>query len=344
MLRKLLKHTLKYILTKDLYRRIYPYCRYILDIYGNFILKPRLKHKFYAQYDIHSYEPRIGIHAVFIAKENILFLDEWIRYHKNIGVEYFFLYDNSKVEVMKESFITAGAHLNKTTKRGIPYDYIVQMSDEEIQEELERIQREIPNVYVIPWRPKDENGLIYFAQDICQSLAAKKHQDLVDWMAFIDMDEYIVPQYSLKQLCINMVSNGYIGCAFYEQAMDNRYKHLDKNVCEINYQCTRHLSTAKYWPSGKVLCYLPWTVTVTNHTFRPYAPRQNFAKDVIYYRHYKCNHHIDVMKKIIPLDFQASRSIDWKLKRVVPNWQVLLNKIEDKRNYNEIQSVIESLN
>ena len=37
----------------------------------------------------------VGIHTVFIAKENILFLKEWILYHKYMGIEHFFLYDNS---------------------------------------------------------------------------------------------------------------------------------------------------------------------------------------------------------------------------------------------------------
>ena len=43
-----------------------------------------------------KYEPKIGMHTVFVAKENILFLEEWIKYHKDLGVDYFFLYDNSK--------------------------------------------------------------------------------------------------------------------------------------------------------------------------------------------------------------------------------------------------------
>jgi hypothetical protein len=41
---------------------------------------------------------KIAIHSVFIVKENILFLEEWIDYHIQIGVDAFYLYDNSKVE------------------------------------------------------------------------------------------------------------------------------------------------------------------------------------------------------------------------------------------------------
>jgi hypothetical protein len=38
-----------------------------------------------------------AIHSVFIIKENILFLEEWIDYHIQLGFNKFYLYDNSKV-------------------------------------------------------------------------------------------------------------------------------------------------------------------------------------------------------------------------------------------------------
>ena len=40
---------------------------------------------------------QIAIHTVFILKENILFLEEWIKYHILLGFNKFYLYDNSKV-------------------------------------------------------------------------------------------------------------------------------------------------------------------------------------------------------------------------------------------------------
>ena len=38
---------------------------------------------------------QIAIHTVFILKENILFLEEWINYHILLGFNKFYLYDNS---------------------------------------------------------------------------------------------------------------------------------------------------------------------------------------------------------------------------------------------------------
>ena len=50
---------------------------------------------------------KIAIHSVFILKENIYFLEEWIDYHMNLGFNKFYLYDNSKVQK------TGGCHNNR---------------------------------------------------------------------------------------------------------------------------------------------------------------------------------------------------------------------------------------
>ena len=49
---------------------------------------------------------QIAIHSVFILKENILFLEEWIKYHILLGFNKFYLYDNSKVTK------SGGCHIN----------------------------------------------------------------------------------------------------------------------------------------------------------------------------------------------------------------------------------------
>ena len=42
-----------------------------------------------------------AVHAVFISKENIVFMEEWIDYHIQLGFNRFYLYDNSKVTKKK---------------------------------------------------------------------------------------------------------------------------------------------------------------------------------------------------------------------------------------------------
>ena len=66
------------------------------------------------------------------------------------------------------------------------------MSPEEVQDVLDEIEREIPGVRIVKWRPRDEDGKIMYAQIQAQNDALERYGETVDWMAFMDMDEYLV--------------------------------------------------------------------------------------------------------------------------------------------------------
>ena len=85
---------------------------------------------------------RVGIHTVFIGKENILFLKEWVLYHKYMGVEHFFLYDNSgELRILARTPWRPLFERNRMNKYGIPYDDIVALSEAEIADVLDHIRR-----------------------------------------------------------------------------------------------------------------------------------------------------------------------------------------------------------
>ena len=140
-------------------------------------------------------EKKYAIHTVFIAKENILFLEQWIDYHMLLGFNLFFLYDNSKVQKtggehnLKNQFIA-----NKINKYKINYDEIVKLTDNEIQIKLQKIQEKYKNkVFFIEWSPKNKEGIVLHEQRKAHfSCLQLLKQNNIDWCAIIDMDEYIV--------------------------------------------------------------------------------------------------------------------------------------------------------
>ena len=84
---------------------------------------------------------KIAIHSVFIVKENILFLEQWIYYHILLGFNKFYLYDNSKINKVsgfdkKYENVIVG---NKINKYNINYDEIVNLTDEKIDYYMKKI-------------------------------------------------------------------------------------------------------------------------------------------------------------------------------------------------------------
>jgi hypothetical protein len=177
---------------------------------------------------------KCAIQSVFIAKENILFLEEWLDYHIEIGISNFFLYDNSKVEKLA-GFGSKRKHQipQKVNKWGINYDKLVNLTQSQINNILQKIKEKYKDkVTLIEWSPKDKDGKIIFAQakafnDCLQRL---KKTD-IDWCASIDMDEYIVPSKPLN----NYLQDPSILCIKISQFLyESRFNNLNKLVTEID--------------------------------------------------------------------------------------------------------------
>ena len=173
--------------------------------------------------------PRIGIHTVFIAKENILFLKEWILYHKWKGIEHFFLYDNTGSHGLDKN-----SHFQrmKVNGHGIPYGDIVKLSDAEVTNILEHIQREIPDVRIVRWQPTDSEGRIMHAQEKAQNDALKRFGPSVDWMVFMDMDEFLVSTESIPEIARRLEARGYDGGFVHDRVMASRFDHLDRYITD----------------------------------------------------------------------------------------------------------------
>lgn len=92
------------------------------------------------------------------------FLKEWIEYHRSVGVEHFWLYNNNSTDNFKKV-------LNPYIKKGI-----VELMD-------------WPSV-------QEENDFIHFCYVVQPSAfndALNRARGITKWIAFIDSDEFIVP-------------------------------------------------------------------------------------------------------------------------------------------------------
>lgn len=134
---------------------------------------------------------QICLMTVFLPREEIFFIEEWLRYHIAIGINHFYLYNN-----MGSRWLDCGNNLEVTglTKRQQPvYKLLAHKTDEEVQEDLDRILKPfIEKGYVtqVLWQPKDKNGETTFAQHLAFMDYIKNYSSL-GWTGFIDIDEFL---------------------------------------------------------------------------------------------------------------------------------------------------------
>lgn len=103
-----------------------------------------------------------------LAKYDAPYLSEWLRYHKAIGVGHVFLYNNGSTEI---SDVLSGFR-EFTTEIPWTYPYAMYCADTE------------------PFWPANSH---FWTQPAAQVHAALKYGCKFDWMAFNDVDEFLVP-------------------------------------------------------------------------------------------------------------------------------------------------------
>lgn len=95
--------------------------------------------------------------AVAIARDEESFIDEWIIYHLSIGINYIYIYDDSPSGKLAEF-----------------------------------LAPHFPSVVVIPWYGRHQQMEGRNRQTKAYMDAVKHHIEKYEWVAFIDIDEYIV--------------------------------------------------------------------------------------------------------------------------------------------------------
>lgn len=184
----------------------------------------------------------LSIHTVFILRENILFLEEWIIYHISIGFSKFYLYDNSN-SVGNEGSTT---ELNRYK---IDFASITKhISDKKLNEIFYEILTKYRKyVVTIKWEPKDAGGNIIYGQRDSIIDYITKYSDESHWTAFIDMDEFIYSREKLNYY-INVFDDNEIGdITLLQKKFDDRFNNLGKPVTEIM-DCIDGLDTLGWGP------------------------------------------------------------------------------------------------
>lgn len=185
---------------------------------------------------------KLFIHTIFIRRENILFLEEWLEYHILLGVDHFYLYDNSK---------SIGRNGSTPTTNKYKYNFFnitSFLSDKDIEEKFSKIISKFKNfVTLVDWQPRNKENKICYGQKE-SILHYLNCISLIDtWTAFIDIDEFIFSKIPLKNLISILDFNCYSDIILYQKKFDERFNNLDKPVTSIT-KCIEGVDTTKWAP------------------------------------------------------------------------------------------------
>jgi Glycosyltransferase family 92 len=131
-----------------------------------------------------------GVHTVFLPRENLFHLEEWIDHNIQQGAQRLYLYDNTG-----SRWLDCGQNLEVTgrNKYGLDVQRLTaHLSDEDVHRLLLAIVDAYqPHVELVRWAPMVD-GIIQYQQ--CEAVidCVTRFGHEVHWLAHVDMDEFIV--------------------------------------------------------------------------------------------------------------------------------------------------------
>jgi len=156
---------------------------------------------------------KIAITTVFLPRENIYWLEEWIRYHLfHIGIDAIYLYDNTgslKFDNVPFNRNTSIALSGKNLRGENISEITSHLSGADILNTLNALTLKYKGrLHIFPWHPIDEQGVPCFGQRAAYADFIGKYAKEFDWAVLTDMDEFIVNS-DLKERVTYYESLGY---------------------------------------------------------------------------------------------------------------------------------------
>lgn len=228
----------------------------------------------------------LSIQTVFILKENIIFLREWIVYHLNLGFDKIYLYDNT-------GSIGCDDSNNKQNKYNIPFSKLIKLTNEDIDNELNKILTEFKNkVFYKKWQPKNDKGEIIYGQNESIVDYIKNYGKESDYTAFIDIDEFIFSEENIdiKQFIVTKSKDNYTNFELKQKKFYDRYCNINKKVYEIT-NCINNINTSSWSPKRILKNNLLDVNNVTNiHILNTTKGKLYiFDTNILRFNHYNVN-------------------------------------------------------
>eukprot|EP01084_Bolivina_argentea_P026141 48559_1 len=236
-----------------------------------------------------------GIHTQIVLKENILFIPEWIEYHKRLGFTSFVFYENTG------SYRGGNDAVNKY---GIEFDELISANESDINKLQTNIIKSFSDIRIT--FIKDYDNRFKVKSDSIIDYVQHYH-DEVKWTAFIDVDEFIMTKMELESFL--HTHSKYQKFIIGQVKFEDRWCNLEKDVTSIE-NLIFNITTAGWAPKSIIKTNVINVSNIWNiHNIGIYKGNKTLWVNItdIWFNHYNVNKfQIAWMKR-----FYVQNSFQW---------------------------------
>lgn len=222
----------------------------------------------------------LAFHTVFILNENIKWLEEFIIYYINLGVDHFYLYDN-------EGSIGRNGSNKKVNKYGFPANTTSDETDRiEFARILEKYDKYITHVM---WQPKNiSNQIIYGMNDAVRNFIIK-YGKLHEWVCFLDLDEFIFSKSDVKlKDFLSTLDKNVSAVKLTQKKFLDRFLSKHRYITQ-EYGCIDNLKIGTEWAPKNIVRCRDFVTCENIHDIKTRNKTVVVDENILRFNHYNIN-------------------------------------------------------
>lgn len=236
--------------------------------------------------------PQIGLVTLFLPRMEVDHLEEWLTYHRAIGVTHFYLYDNRHLSY--DSVFGQGKS-DRVWHKKPEANYHLELEDFEIDQKIQRIIENAGNgIHYIQWPCGSSKCRDFRSAQLLAANTQLKHLQAskdVEWLGHLDIDELLVPDQSGLMHLLSDTAEDISALKISQKLFESRWKEQQSipyaniaqtfGVLEFNHKIISRVGYVKKWlgphsvqvESGRI-----WNVPHDTLRFHHFRGNQHFGQ------------------------------------------------------------------
>lgn len=221
----------------------------------------------------------LGFHTVFILNENIRWLEEFLIYYINLGVDQFYLYENDGTSGHDGTEIA--------NKYGFPISSTATQEDRNaFNALLAKYGKYITHVL---WQPRNAAGQIIYGQSESVADCIQKYGADTEWIAFLDTDEFIFSEQSVSLPEVLRALDPTISAVkLVQKKFLDRFLTSERLITQ-EYRCINSLTVGTEWAPKNIVRCRDFVSVGNIHNIRVKQRTVVLQPQILRFNHYNLN-------------------------------------------------------
>ena len=222
----------------------------------------------------------VAFHTVFVLNENIKWMEEFLIYYINLGIDKFYLYHNEG---------TSGDGLLSKEVNRYGFSIRSESTEEDFKQLNLLLEKYKKYISYTLWQPRNEKNEIVYGQKEAIVDCLSKYGHLHEWMCFLDLDEFIFSKRNVNFVdFLNSLDPSISAVKLVQKKFLDRFLSKEQHISQ-EFNCIEGFKIGTEWAPKNIIRCRDFAGLYNVHNIYVKNKTATVHEDLFRFNHYNIN-------------------------------------------------------